>query len=73
MLKTKYDYYITLDNEDGTKEIVKQIIGSFEDADNAFNDVIIIQSEKYHKLKMLKKWRVVRLFDKDDNQIRQES
>lgn len=66
-------FYITKDNSDGTKEKVRVIDGTRENAFEVFEEVIKEQAYQYHVEKSLKKWRVIRLFDQDNNQLAQES
>lgn len=66
-------YKITLDNEDGTYELVKEVIGTEAEARKEFEKIIDIQSNEYHVKKTLKTWRVVRLFNPKDVCIAKES
>ena len=71
--KKQMTYYITLDNEDGTKEIVYKLKCPQQEAMRVFLHVIITQQKEYRKPENNSKWRVVRLFDSNDIQIAQES
>ena len=71
--KKQMTYYITLDNEDGTKEIVYKLKCPHQEAMRVFLHVILTQQKEYRKPENNSKWRVVRLFDSNDIQIAQES
>ena len=71
--KKQMTYYITLDNEDGTKEIVYKLKCPQKEAMRVFLHVIITQQKEYRKPENTKKWRVVRIFDSNDVQLAQES
>jgi hypothetical protein len=66
-------YKITKDNEDGSRELVKTVEGTEEEAKSEFLEVIKTQSHEYHVTKQLKKWRTIRLLDETGKQIAQES
>ena len=66
-------FFITKDKPDGTRETVKTIDGSFEEAKEAFNMVIEEQYVDYRITKTLSRWRIIRLFDEDGKQLAQES
>lgn len=66
-------YFITKDNPDGTREVVKELNGTLEDAQREFSAIVKEQAYKYKVLKTIKKWRVIRLFDSESNQLAQES
>ena len=66
-------YKITLDNEDGTYELVKEVIGTEAEARKEFEKIIDIQSNEYHVKKTLKTWRAVRLFNPNGVCIAKES
>lgn len=66
-------FYITKDNNDGTKEVVKEINCNKEEAYEMFQQIVDEQCYEYHTAKTLARWRVIRLFDSKDNQIAQES
>lgn len=75
----KNSYQITLDNDNGTKEVVWSIqfddkIEALQDeeAQRKFNEIINLQSHEYHTLKSISKWRIIRLYKKGI-QIAQES
>ena len=71
--KKQMTYYITLDNEDGTKEIVHKLKCPQQEAIRVFLHVILEQQKEYRKPENNTKWRVVRIFDSNDIQIAQES
>ena len=71
--KKQMTYYITLDNEDGTKEIVYKLKSPQQEAMRVFLHVILEQQKEYRKPENNSKWRVVRIFDSNDIQIAQES
>ena len=66
------DYYqITLDNDNGTKEVVWSIqvddkIEALQDEEalRKFDEIIQLQQHEYHTLKSISKWRIVRLYKK---------
>lgn len=66
-------YYITKDNSNGTKEEVRIIEGTIEEAFEAFNEIIREQAYQYHVEKSMKTWRIIRLFDENHKQLAQES
>ena len=75
----KNSYQITLDNDNGTKEVVWSIqlddkIEALQDeeAQRKFDEIIRLQQHEYHTLKSISKWRIVRLYKKGI-QIDQES
>lgn len=69
----KNEYYITKDNNDGTREIVAKFIATEQEAWKRFDDVIKVQLNEYRVLKTLPRWRIIRLFDCNNKQIAQES
>lgn len=71
--KDKANFTVTLDNNDGTKEIVFYLNCLEEDAFKCFGYVISKQQKEYRNPDNIIKWRVVRLFDKDGKQMAQES
>lgn len=75
----KNSYQVTLDNDNGTKEVVWTIqfvdkIEALQDeeAQRKFNEIIHLQRHEYHTLKSISKWRIIRLYKKGI-QIAQES
>lgn len=67
-------FYITKDNNDGTKEIVYKLKCDIEQALNIFSLVIREQQKEYRNSNFTIKWRIIRMFDsKTDEQICQES
>lgn len=66
-------FYITKDNDDGSREVVKEVNGSRDEAYEIFLKIVDDQCYEYHTSKTLSQWRVIRLFDADNNQIAQES
>lgn len=66
-------FFITKDNRDGTREIVKTIDGSIDQAKDEFDKIIKEQSHEYHVAKTIDHWRIIRLFDENNNQLAQES
>lgn len=71
--KGQASYYITLDNQDKTKEIVFYLNCSLEDAREVFRYVIKEQQKEYRNSNYKIKWRVVRLFNSNNEQLAQES
>lgn len=70
--KENANYTITLDNHDGTKEVQYYLSCEENDALQVFNYVIEKQQKTFRE-NGHKGWRVVRLFNKVGEQIRQES
>jgi hypothetical protein len=70
--KENANYTIALDNPDGTKEVQYYLSCEENDALQVFNFVIEKQQIIFRK-NGHKGWRVVRLFNKAGEQIRQES
>ena len=67
-------FYIVKANEDGTEEVVCRLKCSKEDAYSVFTLIIKDQQKEYRKAGGRIKWRVIRLFDSENNQqIAQES
>ena len=67
-------FRITKDNEDGSTEVVCRLKCSKEDAYSVFTLIIKDQQKEYRKAGGRIKWRVIRLFDSENNQqIAQES
>ena len=66
-------FYITKDNPDGSREKVAEIAGTKERAFEEFEKIIREQGHEQHVTKTLKIWRVIRLFDENNNQLAQES
>lgn len=66
-------YYITKGNPDGTRDTVKTINGSLEDALQEFDKSIEEQVYEFRIAKTIKQWRILRLHDEDGNILRQES
>ena len=67
-------FYITKDNNDGTKEIVYKLKCDIEQALNIFSFVIKEQQKEYRNSNFTIKWRIIRMFDsKTGEQICQES
>lgn len=71
--EVKDRYYITKDRQNGTRECVEEIIGTEQEAREKFHEIIRAQQQEYHVLKILPRWRIIRLFDSENNQIAQES
>ena len=71
--KEQASYYITLDNEDKTKEVVFYLDCTLEDAREVFRYVIKEQQKVYRKSNYKIKWRVVRLFNSNNELLAQES
>ena len=71
--KKDANYYITLDCADNTKEIVYLLKCTLKEAEEVFIFVVHNQQQEYRKPNNNIKWRVVRLFDANNNQISQES
>lgn len=71
--KEKVNFTVTLDNNDGTKEVVLCLNCLEEDAFKCFGYIVSKQQKEYRNPANNIKWRVVRLFDKDGKQIAQES
>ena len=65
-------YKITMDNPDGTFEIVWEKKATEETMTEEFYKVIKAQ-QKARKADTTIKWRVIRVFDELGHQIRQES
>lgn len=65
--KKEIKYYITLDNTDGTYDVVYRLKCSKQEAMAVFS--FVIQQQKVDA----NKWRAVRVFDANDWQIAQES
>ena len=66
-------FFITKDNPDGTKETVKTIYGTIEEAEEEFNKIIKEQCVEYHTTKTPDHWWVIRLLDEYGKQLLQES
>ncbi len=72
--KSQERYYITLDNEDGTREVVYRLKSNRKNAFIVFGYAVKQQQKEYRKPENKKRWRVVRMFDsKTNEQICQES
>jgi hypothetical protein len=75
--KNKIKYFITLDNTDGTKEIIYELDSSKDEAYNVMGYVVHKQQLEMRKAMSMGlefHWRVVRLFDYiTKEQICQES
>ena len=71
--KKRASYYITLDNDNGTREIVCYLKCTQEEAHKAFNYVIDEQQKACRNSGNTVRWRRIRLFDSHDIQIDQES
>ena len=54
-------------------DVVWSDICTLEEARKQFECLIQKQSHEYHQLKVITKWRVIRLYDVDGRQIAQES
>lgn len=54
-------------------DVVWSDVCTLEEALKQFKDLVMKQSHEYHQLKTISKWRVVRLYDADGEQIAQES
>ncbi len=65
-------YKITMENPDGTFEIVWEKKATEETMTEKFYKVIKVQ-QKARKADPIIKWRVIRVFDELGHQIRQES
>ena len=72
--KDKQTFYITKDNDDGTKEIIYRLKCDKDQAYTVFCFVVSEQQKEYRASGFTIKWRVVRMFDfETDEQICQES
>ena len=65
-------YKITMDNPDGTFEIVWEKKATEETMTEEFYKIIKAQ-QKARKADPIIEWRVIRVFDESGHQIRQES
>lgn len=65
-------YKITMDNPDGTFEIVWEKKATEETMTEEFFKVIKVQ-QKVRKADPAIEWRIIRVFDESGHQIRQES
>ena len=66
-------YYITKDNDNGSRDTIAVIDGSIEDARKAFSEAIQEQIKEYRVTKTIDHWHVLKLFDENNNQRAQES
>ncbi len=66
-------HYISLDKEDGTKEILYYLNCSESEAYDVFVSVVNERVKEFRKAESQNKWRVVRLFGANDEQLAQES
>ena len=72
--KDKQTFYITKDNNDGTKEVICRLKCDRDQAYTVFGFVVSEQQKEYRASGFTVKWRVVRMFDSQtDEQICQES
>lgn len=70
--KEDENFYITMDNEDGSRETIYSLKCDLDSAHRVFSYAVKEQQKVYRRLNT--KWRVVRLFDsKTNKQIAQES
>lgn len=67
----KNSYQITLDNDNGTKQVVwslkfddKMEALQDEEAIRKFDEIISLQQHEYHIVKSINKWRIIRLYKK---------
>lgn len=67
-------FYITEDNDDGTKETIYKLKCDKSQAYDVFSFVVTEQQKEYRASEFAVNWRVVRMFDSQtDEQICQES
>ena len=72
--KSEETFYITKDNQDGSREVVYRLKCDQEQAYMIFGFVIREQQKEYRDSNFTIKWRVIRMFDsKTQEQICQES
>ena len=72
--KSEETFYITKDNQDGSREVVYRLKCDQEQAYTIFGFVIREQQKEYRDSNFTIKWCVIRMFDsKTDVQICQES
>ena len=72
--KSEETFYITKDNQDGSREVVYRLKCDQEQAYMILGFVIREQQKEYRDSNFTIKWRVIRMFDsKTDIQICQES
>lgn len=71
--KSKAEFYITMDRENKDPELVIFLDCSLDDAYKCFDYVVQKQKREYKKSNSHLKWRVVKMFDKSDSIIAQES
>lgn len=66
-------YTITKDNSDGSHEVVWEGTCTLEELREEFEQIIVAQQVIYRASNHTIKWRVIRVFDEQGNQIAQES
>lgn len=68
------DFYITKDNDNGSREIIYKLKCEINQATEIMNLLILEQQREYSISHYTKKWRTIRLFDSETNiQLYQES
>ena len=66
-------YYITMDNDDRTKDTLYRLKCTEQEARKIFLFAIRKQAKERRNTEPMPKWRILRLFDANDKQLAQES